>query len=148
MDDILKSIDKSIEGLLRRVTKLETQDPIYSPIRQAALLAHIPLTNVLQDLFGASLDLDPGNYVIIGTFYVGGDDPGETFEGRLLVGTTLQPIYAICGLGLDEINTITQIWLIQLTGITTVKLQGRKTGGFGVSFIYSTYTTITALETK
>lgn len=149
MDEILSYIDKSIESLLRRVIALETQDPQYPPVLQAGQAFHIVLTNSFQDLTGVTLTLDPGNYIIFGKFYTGGDDNGETFEGRLLVNGVAQTIIAVCGLGVDEVNTIGQIWLVQLTSTSNIlQLQGRKTGGVGASMIYSTYTTITALETK
>lgn len=148
MEDILKSIDKSIENLLRRVISLETQDPQYPLVTQVAQAGNLVLTNVLQDLPSATLNLEAGNYLVYGTFYVVGGDAGQTFEGRLVVGGVLNPIIAVCNLEVGIANTITQLWTIQLTQTTTVKLQGRKTGGAGVSTVYATYTTLTALETK
>lgn len=148
MDEILKYLEESIEGLLRRIKTLESQDPLYPPVQVGIADANLVLTNIQQSISGTSITLDPGNYIVFGTFHVVGDDATQQLEGGLLVDSTLQTALAKCNLDTINVHTVTQIWRIQLTIATTVVLRARKTGGAGTSTVYLGNTSLVALETK
>lgn len=112
---------------------------------------NVNLTTSYQTVPGTQLTLtQPGTYLIIGVFYFtfnSGDN------NNIIIGTLLPTQSAVVTFYLSESpltvaqlnGTMSQNWILTISGSTNIALQAYKTGGSGTSLITGTQCTVTAL---
>lgn len=144
-------------NLVARIHKLEVSEAEVSEVSQTLASGDLTLTNVLQDMPGVSIVVDPGTYKIDGSFdfLTSNDDldNNQTGHGALLVDGVAQTQEAIVTLsrmasGARLRSDVYKSWVITCANTCTVKLQARKTGGTGSSQLMGNNTAMIIVKVR